>query len=91
MQFVIKTKQERTNGTYDSFATIAVDHKIKELNHHKLGLSYTASGYGMRIPTKYMVRFNDRWRRVYCCSYSNSGTLFIGSPQDSLIVDTYGN
>lgn len=41
-------------------------------------LSYTASGYGSRIPTRYMVKVGSRWRRVYCCIYSNSGTLFIG-------------
>lgn len=42
------------------------------------GLSYTASGYGKRIPTEYMVKYNGKWRRVYCRIYSNSGTLYIG-------------
>lgn len=42
------------------------------------GLSFTASGYGARIPTRYMVRYLGRWRRVYCCIYGNSGTCYIG-------------
>jgi len=44
------------------------------------GLSFTASGYGKRIPTQYMVRFpgERRWRRVYCCVFSNAGTCFVG-------------
>lgn len=46
--------------------------------HHEKGLSYTASGYGKRIPTRHKVFFNDRWRRVYVCCFSNSGTAYIG-------------
>lgn len=36
-------------------------------------------GYGRKIATSYLVRFNGagRWRRVYCCCYSNSGTLYV--------------
>ena len=52
------------------------------------GLSFTATGYGSRIPTRYMVKFNGRWRRVYCRQYSNIGTLYIGklSPLDENIT-----
>lgn len=43
------------------------------------GLQYTATGYGRKIPTDYVIqRANERqWRRVYCTCYSNSGTLWI--------------
>jgi hypothetical protein len=46
---------------------------------HERGLSYTASGYGRKIPTSKMVRLpgSKRWRRVYCCIYSNSGTCYV--------------
>lgn len=37
----------------------------------------TRTGYGAKIPTQYMVFGGNRWRRVYCKIYSNSGTLFI--------------
>jgi hypothetical protein len=60
--------------------------KIKPLWWQERGLSYTASGYGKRIPTQYMIRVNNRWRRVYCCIYSNIGTLYIGKLEDGLII-----
>lgn len=41
------------------------------------GLSYTASGYGSRIPTSRQVLYGNRWRRIYCTIYSNSGTCWI--------------
>jgi hypothetical protein len=44
------------------------------------GLSYSASGYGNKIPTRYMVQWRGRWRRVYCACYGNSGTCYIGKP-----------
>ena len=51
---------------------------------HEQGLSYTASGYGRRIPTPYMVQLPDspRWRRVYCCCFSNAGTCYVDGPRD---------
>lgn len=49
----------------------------------KAGLSFTTTGYGRRIPTSYMVQLpgSPRWRRVYCCIYSNSGTCFVDGPR----------
>ena len=44
----------------------------------KAGLSYTRTGYGPRIPTVNQVWYGGRWRRVYVCIWSNSGTCFIG-------------
>jgi mRNA-degrading endonuclease HigB of HigAB toxin-antitoxin module len=41
------------------------------------GLSYTASGYGSKIPTRWMVTVNGRKYRVYCSVYSNIGTCYI--------------
>ena len=55
------------------------DVKEAPLWWHTAGLSYTATGYGRRIPTPRMVRVNGspRWRRVYCCIHSNIGTCYI--------------
>jgi hypothetical protein len=44
---------------------------------HVQGLSYTASGYGAKIPTRGMVHYQGRDRRIYCTIYSNSGTCWI--------------
>ena len=43
----------------------------------KLGLQYSATGYGGRIPTEYMINYNGKWRRVYVHIYSNIGTCYI--------------
>lgn len=87
MKAYIKTHQTRLDVSKDCFATIAVDCKEKPLQWQIMGLMYTATGYGSKIPTQYMVRFNDKWRRVYCMIYSNIGTLYIGKRSDNLIID----
>lgn len=67
-----------------------VEYKENPLWWQTRGLSFTASGYGARIPTRHMVKYNGKWRRVYCIVYSNSGTLFIGKKYNSeLTVDFY--
>jgi len=44
----------------------------------------TGSGYGNRLPTRYMVQFAGRWRRVYAACFGNSATLYIGKPGEWL-------
>lgn len=41
------------------------------------GLHYTASGYGKKIPTQYVMKVAGRMCRVYCCIFSNIGTLYV--------------
>lgn len=67
-------------GTTGPFSTESVEVKIEPMSHHLAGLSYTASGYGSRIPTEYMIKWRGIWRRVYCRIYSNNGTLYIRVP-----------
>jgi hypothetical protein len=69
----------RSDGTIDSLWTKEVPAQYRPMWHHVHGRSYTASGYGKRIPTPHMVFFNGKWRRVYMCQYSNSGTAYIGN------------
>lgn len=72
----------------EPMTTEAVEVKEAPMPHHLRGLSWTASGYGERIPTQYMVRVAGRWRRVYAFQISNAGTLFIGkSLRDGTIVN----
>lgn len=78
MHAYLQVKQVREDGDIDSLHTIRVLAKDSPLWWHARGLQYTASGYGKRIPTRYMVRLNGKWRRVYCCIFSNNGTLYIG-------------
>lgn len=58
--------------------TINVDVIESPLGFHKRGLSYTATGYGARIPTTYMVKWQGRWRRVYAACYGNAASTYIG-------------
>lgn len=83
----IHAKSRREDGSFDSFLTIYVDVKEAILPWQARGLQYTATGYGSRTPTRYMVKYNNKWRRVYCRIYSNNGTLYIGKLSDNLLVD----
>jgi hypothetical protein len=66
------------NGLSSCHFSTEVDFIEKPMQHHLRGLQFTASGYGSRLPTVYMVRFNDKWRRVYARCFSNTATLYIG-------------
>lgn len=50
---------------------------------------HSATGYGRRIPTRYMLWYNGSWRRVYCYIFSNIGSLYIGKFADRILVDIY--
>ena len=56
-----------------------------------------AQGYGRKIPTRYRVRYLNRWRRVWVMQYANSGSsyitvggkeLFLDSDTESLVTDS---
>lgn len=53
---------------------------------HERGLSYTASGYGRKIPTRNKIRHNGRLKRIYCCIFSNAGTCYILDKGEWLIL-----
>ena len=56
----------------------------------KEGRSYTATGYGAKIPTIRVVRHNRRWKRVYCMIYSNVGSLFIMNMREKIYLTIEG-
>ena len=74
----------RQGGDYS--ADVVLPWKESELPWQRAGLSYTATGYGNKIPTRYMVRFANKWRRVYVAVWSNVGTCYIGNLSDGLII-----
>jgi len=49
---------------------------------------YDASGYGRKIPTRHMIRYAGRWRRVYVMCYSNSGTAYVIVNRTVTVLDT---
>jgi hypothetical protein len=58
--------------------TIATEARESVMFWQAAGLTWTATGYGARIPSHYMVKFEGRWRRVYIARYGNAGTYYIG-------------
>ena len=62
--------------------------EIKEypLWYHKQGLTQTASGYGKKLATSKIVKYNNKWYRLYACIYSNNGTCYIISKGKTLIL-----
>jgi hypothetical protein len=47
----------------------------------------TVTGYGGAIPTRYMVRYANRWQRVKVMSYGNSGSAYIHTGGRDLFLD----
>lgn len=47
-----------------------------------------ASGYGPKIPTRHMFRYEGRMRRVYVACYGNSGSAYIVVNGASMYLDT---
>jgi hypothetical protein len=64
---------------------ILAHYYLDDLEHKETSapLSHNRTGYGKKIPTVYMVKLpgSNRWRRVYCCQYSNIGTSYVATPK----------
>jgi len=73
-------KNAESKASFGFETTVPFDCKESPLWFHDQGLQQTATGYGNRLATPYMVKVRGKWRRVYCCQYSNVGTLYIGKP-----------
>jgi hypothetical protein len=48
----------------------------------------TVSGYGGKVPTRYMLKYAGRWHRVYAMAYGNSASVYIVSGGQDLFLDT---
>lgn len=83
MKAYLHTKNINSDGSSDCHLTQEVPVKVALLWHHTAGVSFTATGYGARIPTAYMIKVRGKWRRVYGICYSNAGTAFIGKKFDN--------
>lgn len=62
------------------FETVSVPVKESILWWQEKGLPQTATGFGRKLATPYVVQWEGRWRRVYRCQRGNAGTLYIGKP-----------
>ena len=58
--------------------TLDVNPSINLLSEPMAPANPYRSGYGAKIPTRHKVRvFDQRYRRVYVCQFSNAGTAYI--------------
>jgi hypothetical protein len=48
--------------------------------------SRSVTGYGGKIPTRYQLRYEGRWYRVYMMQYGNSGTPYICAKGEDLVL-----
>ena len=87
--YFIHGNSTNPNGNKCAVWCEEVESKHSPMVWHERGLMQTATGYGKRIATATMVKFNGKWRRVYCCIYSNIGTCYIGKLSDNLIIRDY--
>jgi len=71
-------------GTNGPFLDEAVE--IKTTNPPK---NRSVSGYGSKLPTQYMVKWQSKWRRVYAICWSNVATFYIGQNGQKIIVNLY--
>jgi hypothetical protein len=66
--------------TADDTAFIYADPLITEWQKREFwcgAFGQTASGYGKKLKTEWIVRIENRWHRVYCVCYSNVGTCYV--------------
>lgn len=74
---------KHSDGSYYDLEKDGID---KPLWWHLKGLQQTATGYGRKLSTSKMVKYNNRLHRVYCCIFSNIGTCYIISKGKWLVI-----
>lgn len=46
-----------------------------------------SSGYGGKVPTRYMIQYDRKWRRVYAMVYGNGGVPYVIVNGVDLVLD----
>jgi len=88
-KFTEKNVYTVSSSQYGDYKKIACDKQdlvISELDWQKRGFCETASGYGNKLTTRYMINFEKFNYRVYCRCFSNSGTCYIKTKKFGEIV-----
>lgn len=66
-----------------------IEVRSEPLDWQKRGLSYTASGYGGKIPTDMTVMINGRKHRIYAMVYGNSGSAYVLIKGQTYFLDEF--
>jgi len=65
------------SGQVDHADRLIITWDRRPLWWQKQGLQQTASGYGKKLCTQWVVLIGTRWHRIYCAQFSNVGTCYI--------------
>ena len=88
LEYTFPVNFYRTTDTGLNYIVYPAQTKESLLPWQKMGLQYSATGYGRKIPTSKMVLLLGVWRRVYCTIFSNSGTVWINFDGKQIIVES---
>lgn len=87
LEYACHVRYFETRGNGLHYLIYPVSPVMDLLPWQKRGLTYTATGYGKKIPTSNVVYLRNRKYRIYCTTYSNIGTCWIDFDGHQLIVD----
>ena len=82
--FVVRLFRESEGLKYLIYPAVPLS---EPLDWQKRGRSFTASGYGKKIPTTNVLYLFGRRYRIYCDIYSNAGTSYIVYQGEKVIVE----
>ena len=60
---------------------------VKRVTTYAPRSGQTTSGYGGKLPTRYMLYVGNRWRRVYAICWSNVSTCYILKKGEKIVVN----
>lgn len=75
--FLHSDGEQMTGAYWNMKSNVTFEAREKLLPWQARGLMYTRSGYGKKIPTTKQLFILNRWRRVYCDIFSNSGVCYV--------------
>ena len=74
----LHSDEEQITGEYWKLKNgLTFPTREKLLQWQASGLMYTRTGYGKKIPTSTQLFVLNRWRRLYCDVFSNSGVYYV--------------
>lgn len=59
----------------------------RPLIYHTRNIMQTSTGYGKNLKSEYLIKYKERFYRVYYCNFSNSGTYYIKTKKGDIILD----
>lgn len=77
------------NRSLPRISCLKTDLLKREPEWMRRGLQETASGYGKRLNSGWMIQFNGRLYRIYTTIYSNNGSCWFRTKGRTIYVDAF--